>query len=151
MIANVTENPPNLVRKERIMRLVSLAIVAILAPWAVAAESDAEARKNLTGKWEGRVDEGATGHQLTINAERIVAKRDGKQDLGEGTFQLDLTTQPFRFDALRTKGPQKGKKYLGIYRLEGDTLKWCVSTPGNDRPTEFATKDNHFLLILKRQ
>ena len=133
------------------MRLSSLVFVAFLAPWAVAADSDAEARKSLTGKWEGRVDEGATGHQLTIHAERIVGKRDGKQDLGEGTFQLDLTQKPFKLDALRTKGPQKGKKYLGIYALEGDTLKWCVSTPGNERPTEFATKDNQFLLILKRQ
>ncbi len=54
-------------------------------------------------------------------------------------------------DATHAEGRRKGQTYLGIYLLEGDTLKWCVSTPGNERPTEFATKGSNFLLVMKRQ
>jgi hypothetical protein len=43
---------------------------------------------------------------------------------------------------------------MGVYRLEGDTLKWCS---GNDRartrPTELRTNtgQNHFLMILTKK
>jgi uncharacterized protein (TIGR03067 family) len=133
------------------MRLLILAFAIATAQWAVAAEGDAEARKKLAGTWEGRVDEGATGHVLTITTSRITGTKDGKQDLGAGKFKMDLTTKPWRMDATGTKGSQKGRTYLGIYSLEGDTLKWCVGMPGGKRPTELATKDGQFLLILKRQ
>jgi len=133
------------------MRLLILALAVATAHLAVAGKDDAEARKKLVGIWKGRVDEGATGHLLKITASAITGRKDGRQDLGAGTFKLDLTTKPWRMDATRTKGPQKGQTYLGIYSLEGDTLKWCVSLPGSARPTELATKDAQFLLILKRQ
>ena len=133
------------------MRLLSLICLAMLAGAAVAAEGEAEARKALVGTWVGRVDEGATGHKLTFTADRISGTRDEKQYLGEGSFTVDRKQKPWKMDAVGTKGPQRGRRYLGIYMLEGETLKWCVSTPGNDRPTEFATKDSQFLLILKKQ
>jgi uncharacterized protein (TIGR03067 family) len=128
-----------------------LALAIAVAQCAVAAESEADARKELVGVWKGRVDEGATGHVLTITSAIIKGTKDGKQNLGTGKFKLDLTTKPWCMDATGTKGPQKGRTYLGIYSLEGDTLKWCVGLPGGDRPTEFTTKDGQFLLILKRQ
>jgi uncharacterized protein (TIGR03067 family) len=132
------------------MRLLILAFAIAAAQLAVAAEGDAEARKKLAGTWKGRVDDGATGHVLTITTSGIRGTKDGKQDLGAGSFKLDLTTKPWRMDATRTKGPQKGRTYLGIYSLDGDTFKWCVSMPGSERPTELGTKDGQFLLILKR-
>ena len=127
--------------------LFTVAVASIVA----GAERDGEARKELAGVWDGRVDEGATGHQLTFTPDHIAGKQDEKQYLGEGGFKLDLLKQPRWMDATGTKGPQRGRRYLGIYALDGDTLKWCVSTPGNERPTEFATKNGQFLLILKRQ
>jgi len=140
------------------MRLFILALAMATAPLALAAErnaearkNDAEARKNLVGTWKGRVDEGATGHLLTFTTTGISGTKDRKQYLGAGTFKLDLTQKPWRMDATGTKGPQRGRKYLGIYSLEDDVLKWCVSLPGSERPKEFATKESQFLLILKRQ
>ncbi len=125
--------------------------IAIEQP-AVAADDDtkgAQARKKLVGTWKGAVVDGATGHKLTFTTKLIKGKKED-QDLGAGTFTLDLSKSPFHLDATRTEGGKKGQLYKGIYSLDGDTLKWCVSTPGNDRPTKFATEGSSFLLVLKR-
>ena len=108
-------------------------------------------RKDLVGIWKGRVHQGATGHKLTFTMTRITGKQDETRDLGEGSFVLDLTKKPWRMDATYTKGSQKGETYLGIYSLKGDVLKWCVSVPGSERPTKFATGGSNFYLILRRQ
>ena len=49
-------------------------------------------------------------------------------------------------------GPLKGKRYPGIYKLEGDTLTLCLSIEaGSKRPTKFATKDTYWVLdVYKR-
>jgi hypothetical protein len=41
---------------------------------------------------------------------------------------------------------------LGIYKLDGDTLTICLEARGNERPTEFATKEGSVanLIVLKR-
>lgn len=133
------------------MRLLVLAFALLAGQLAVAADDDAEVRKKLAGTWKGRVDEGATGHVLTFTTTAITGIKDGKQDLGAGAFKLEPAAKQPRMDATRSKGGKKGQKYLGIYSLEGDTLKWCVSLPGAKRPTELATKEGQFLLILKRE
>jgi len=115
-----------------------------------AAGAGAGTLKKLIGTWKGRVDKGATGHHLTITADRIVGTIDGRRSLGEGSFKLDPTTKPWRMDATGTKGSHKGDTFLGICSVQGDTLKWCVGS-ADERPTEFATADGNFLLVLKRR
>lgn len=141
------------------MKPLILGLVLIAGPLALASsddakarkEADTKARKELVGTWKGQVDEGETGHVLTFTMTTITGTKDGRQSLGAGTFKLDLSANPPRMDATRTKGGKRGEKYLGIYSLEGDTLKWCVGLPGGKRPTELATKPGQFLLILKRE
>ena len=133
------------------MRLLILVAAIAAGQYAIAAEGEPDARKDLVGIWKGRVDEGATGHVLTITKTVIKGTKDEDQDLGAGKFKLDQATEPWHMDATGTGGRQKGRIYLGIYSLDGDTLKWCVSSPKGKRPTEFATKSGQFLLILKRQ
>ncbi len=141
------------------MRTMIAAALLFAAGWALAAgddakarkEADTEARKELVGTWKGQVDEGETGHELTFTMTTITGVKDGRQSLGAGTFKLNLAAKPPHLDATRTKGGKRGEKYLGIYELDGETLKWCVAAPGAKRPTELATKPGQFLLILKRQ
>lgn len=134
------------------MKHVIFLFAMVLAQFAIAADDDdAKAREGLVGTWRGRVHRGAKGHKLIITATRVSGTKDERQDLGEASFELNLTKKPRRMDATRTRGPQKGQTHLGIYSLKGDTLRWCVSTPGKKRPRSFSTKGSQFLLILKRE
>ncbi len=48
--------------------------------------------------------------------------------------------------------PDKGTKSLGVYELKDDVLRFCMAKPGQDRPTEFSSKEgsNRNILVLKR-
>jgi uncharacterized protein (TIGR03067 family) len=126
----------------------------------IAADPDpAEEVKKFAGTWKGYVVDGKGENpnrgpvklEITVKGDTITAVQDGKTDLGEGTFTLKLLKDEKQIDAVRSKNPGKGQTFLGIYSLEGDTLKWCVTTRKKDRPTEFITKTGQFLLILKRE
>jgi uncharacterized protein (TIGR03067 family) len=109
------------------------------------------ATKPLQGVWKGRVDRGATGHELTITGDTIAGRKDGRRDLGEGSYKLDTTATPWTLDATGTKGPHKGQRFLGICSVNGDMLRWCVSGAASGRPREFSTGGPRFLMVLKRQ
>ena len=57
------------------------------------------------------------------------------------------------------RGAKTSGELDGVWRgfvVEGtgeqpEAIKWCVATPGNKRPADFETRDQQFLLILKRQ
>ncbi len=140
----------------------ALTTAVLTAPCGLlAAEAhEAQERTRLSGVWLGytvmgrgeKPDEGPVKIQLTISPQTIQGKQfDGKEliDHGEGTYSLDLTKNPPVLDATKVRGRGNKDTWLGIYRLEGDTLKWCVRK--NTRPDDFETKDKAFLLILKRQ
>ncbi len=50
-----------------------------------------------------------------------------------GTFKIDPTAKPKTMDSTATNGDNAGKTMLGIYELDGDTLKICWAPPGKDR------------------
>jgi uncharacterized protein (TIGR03067 family) len=62
------------------------------------------------------------------------------------SFTLDSSKRPRQIDLGRNK------QQLGIYELDGDTLKMCIG-PADDRPKEFSTKPrtDHSFFLLKRK
>jgi uncharacterized protein (TIGR03067 family) len=60
-------------------------------------------------------------------------------------FRLDATAKPAHIDFLNSHNQ------VGIYILEGDTLKLCTGENG-DRPSVFSTKKftDHTYMLLKR-
>jgi RNA polymerase sigma factor (sigma-70 family) len=78
----------------------------------------------------------------------IIGLFRGEKEKGvEGTFKLAPTTKPKAIDITITNKEDA----LGIYDVEGDTLKICmVEATGNERPNEFAGKDKQILIVLKR-
>lgn len=55
----------------------------------------------------------------------------------QGAFKLDPSAKPKAMNITGAEGPNKGKTFLAIYELDGDTLKICYDLSGQSRPTEF--------------
>jgi RNA polymerase sigma factor (sigma-70 family) len=95
------------------------------------------------GPWPGRLVE---GYGLVFGDGKVTFRRAGSGSI-QYTLKLDEAAKPKTIDW--TLG---GVTCLGIYRLNGDILKLCVSGSKENRPTEFATREGsgHVLLLLKR-
>jgi uncharacterized protein (TIGR03067 family) len=66
------------------------------------------------------------------------AQRSGKAVVEWAVKNIDPTQNPKTIDIEVTAGTYKGVVYLGIYELDGDTLRICFALPDKpERPTEF--------------
>ena len=145
------------------LRLACLACSAVLgfADPVLAADSSAADFKKIEGVWQGAAVDGdgskpgsarARISELVITAEKITAKDGQGNSLGEGTFKLGRNGNVVTIDASGTAGQTRGKQYLGILIVEGDTLKWCSANPNRPRPAQFrTTPPDAFLMVLTRK
>jgi uncharacterized protein (TIGR03067 family) len=133
-------------------------LFAVQAAFAQSPDENAE-RKRFVGLWKGFAVEGKGENpnrgpvqiELTISETTIKGlqiRKEGNVDHGEGTYALDLKANPRVLDGTKTNERGRKDSWLGIYRLEGDTLYWCVAK--KQHPTTFETVKGQFLLILKR-
>jgi uncharacterized protein (TIGR03067 family) len=141
----------------------ALVVCGALAAAGADGEADKAAREKLVGVWTGHVVEGASDNPdrgvmkltLTITGEQISATaKDGAEDLGAGTYMISLASDPPQLDASRKRPNGQVESHEGIYSLQGDILKWCVTNGrARKRPEEFTTKPGggQFLLVLRRQ
>jgi uncharacterized protein (TIGR03067 family) len=145
--------------------LVVCAVAALLAanpPKGGTAHND---EKGLQGRWvaeknvvSGKEAEKDEETRLDIDEESIswtYLKKMGnasKESTITFTYKLDSSKKPAAIDLTATEGSLKGKVFLSIYKLDGDTLEICRSQPDQKRPTEFTSKKDteHVLLVLKR-
>src|SRR5262249_20531293 len=76
----------------------------------------------------------------------------GGQVYFKAKFSVDPAKKPRAIDYTMTEGPTKGKTHLGIYELDGGTVKFCFAAPGGDRPTDFTAKEGSLrtLSVWKR-
>ena len=114
----------------------------------------------LAGEWT--MVSGEIGGQQMPEAMAKTAKRVAKgnettvtmngQIFLKATITIDPSKKPKTIDYLMTDGPSKGKTQLGIYEVDGDTVRFCFGSPGQERATEFATKagDGRTLSVWKR-
>jgi uncharacterized protein (TIGR03067 family) len=66
----------------------------------------------------------------------------GGQLFLKAKFVLGPSKRPKTIDYSVTGGPYAGNMQLGIYEFDGDQIRFCFSTPGRNRPTDFTTKQN---------
>jgi len=69
------------------------------------------------------------------------------------TYSLDTGKSPKTISAAESTDRPKKMTLAGIYQLDDDKLKLCLTEAGKGLPAEFASKpDNNFMLLeLKRE
>jgi uncharacterized protein (TIGR03067 family) len=89
---------------------------------------------------------------ITIKANKWIEVDSGGTTV-ESTIKLDPSKKLKAIDITPLSGHDKGLLYLGIYSIEGDTLKIYVKNAGGDteRPNEFKAVRNVNLLVLQRE
>ena len=132
------------------MRVTAPVIAVLVLAGAVAAQDAIKKEMaQLEGEWS-MVSGEANGLSMpkeTVKSGKRVAKNGetiitiGGQVYFKAKFSIDPTKKPKAVDYTMTEGPTKGKIHLGIYELDGDTVKFCFAAPGKDRPTEFTAKE----------
>ncbi len=127
-----------------------LGLTALVISQACGADTEA-AKKDwgqLQGEWTmaaGGRDGQSLPAEMLKHSKRVCQGDEttvviGGQLLLKAKFTLDPSKKPKTIDYQITAGANSGKTQLGIYELDGDTVKFCFSTPGQERPAGFATK-----------
>ena len=139
----------------------SFAVIILLLSFSLAASSrDAKDEETIQGTWLPATAEiaGKPFPDDLRKTIKLVIKDDkytvtvGKM-MDQGSAKLKPSAKPKEMDIAGTEGPNKGKTFLAIYELDGDTLKICYDLGGKNRPTEFKTKEGTqlFLVTYKRE
>ena len=136
-------------------RSLVLAVLLAIALWSSAPATRADDLKALEGKWkvetaeaQGKPAEAPELRELivTITGDRYEILVNGETD--RGSLKLDEMQKPKFMDATDTEGENVGKVIKAIYEVTGDTLRVCYAMKGDERPTEFATKEGTSLLLI---
>jgi uncharacterized protein (TIGR03067 family) len=67
-----------------------------------------------------------------------------------GTYRADLSRKPAHLDETEERGPSKGKTWKCIYQVDGDTLRIAMTSKGDQRPENFDSKKDLFIVTYKR-
>ena len=78
----------------------------------------------------------------------IVGEPKGGQTVDKGDCTIDESTTPKAMTLKGTEGPNKGKTFLCIFELDGDTLRVCYDLAGKNRPAEFKTAKDTLLYLV---
>jgi uncharacterized protein (TIGR03067 family) len=135
---------------------------------AKAANENAKKRIDLEGTWEVvELTRSDLGAKVLPNEDmsgvvvfqedtfRFTTTSNGKvQTRTLASFTLDQSLNTGSIDLTYIGGPDHGQVALGIFELNGDELKICVSQGNslNERPTDFKaeTDTNRVLYVLRR-
>jgi uncharacterized protein (TIGR03067 family) len=146
----------------RISILTLFCVVGFTASGSLAddkAEIEKETKKfqgtwtiesSETGGKEIPADE-LKGFILTFEGDKHTLKK-GDELIQVGIQKIDPSKSPKTIDVTMTEGPNKGMVMLGIYEIDGDTLKVCFDPQGKKRPTEFKSPpgSENFVNVHKR-
>jgi len=80
---------------------------------------------------EAQAADDLRGHQLTFAGDRFTIRSKG-QVIYRGTYIIDASAKPAAIDFRDTAGERKGKTWLRIYELDGDTLRICDNARTTD-------------------
>jgi uncharacterized protein (TIGR03067 family) len=139
------------------MRQAVILIAAGLSAGAPPEATRAEMAR-LEGEWamvSGEADGQPLPAEYVKNAKRVA--KDGVTTVTIGgqvfmraKYTVDPTTTPKSIDYAMTEGLTTGKTQLGVYELDGDTVKFCFAAPGQARPADFKGESGRVVSVWKR-
>jgi uncharacterized protein (TIGR03067 family) len=151
------------------MRAIPFAVILFMPlPLLVAAQEGGPATTELEGRWAvkdfelnnpspqlvrlfhglgPKIRKGRAG-SLLVKGDRFFPLGNGKL-LRQATARLDTGKTPKTVDLTGTEPFLKGRRFLGIYKVEGDVLTLCVGD-GERRPTEFKAGPGQVLIRYER-
>lgn len=140
--------------------LLAAALTASAYP-PPAVKPPAADRDKLQGAWKvaAEVEDGRESPAARSGKVRMVFAGDKLllkegDEVQEAVFTLEADRNPRVIGLVPAAGPYKGKKLIGIYALEGDTLRVCLPTePGKELPADFGCRpgSGRILLTLQRE
>jgi uncharacterized protein (TIGR03067 family) len=122
--------------------LAVLVVLLVLGGRVTAADKETDKFEGtwsfISGEKDGKAEAAADlkDMKITFAGDKFTVKK-GDQVIQAGTQKLDATKKPATVDATVTEGEGKGTTMLGIYEIEGDTMKFCFDPSGKNRPTDF--------------
>ena len=136
-------------------------ILAALPCTPAHAAADPAADRTIEGTWvctsavvDGKplAEKVVKELRLTITADRYKTVR-ADEVLFDSTYTVDPSKDPKQIEMIATEGDAAGKPALGIYAVDGDTLRMCYVLPGGERPKTFESKagSKAFLVTWKRR
>lgn len=124
---------------------VALSLVLGLLASSIRADDVEKELKKFQGTWAFESVEVAgqkvppeplKGMTITMEGDKYIVKMNDVV-VEAASQKIDPSKSPKTMDVTVTEGPNKGKVYLAIYEINGDTLKVCFDPEGKKRPTEF--------------
>jgi uncharacterized protein (TIGR03067 family) len=117
--------------------------------------TEASGEGELVGEWQ-MLNAWQEGHALDARmvktGRRVTTATHtttyfGKQVFLNAAYTIDSTVRPKTIDL-----DNRGKKQLGIFDVEGDTMKICFAAPGRPRPNDFESRagDGNTSALWKR-
>jgi uncharacterized protein (TIGR03067 family) len=144
---------------------VLLGVALLLAMPAGSSADDAAAKKELDklqGTWYsvstqegGKETSGENKADLHIIKGNEVTARKGDEEISTAEISVVPGEKFGKVTIKMTSGANKGKTWVGIYKVDGDILTWCGCWKGENDvlPASFKTKegDKYFLRKMKKQ
>lgn len=138
--------------------------IALAAAFLVAADDEAvtKERKLFKGEWElvaatsdgQKLEKAMIGDQTAVFDGMSYKQLTDDKVVEEGDFEIDPKADPKTIDFVIKEGPDKGKRQLGLYKLDGKTLTLSLARPGDkERPKTLESKpgSNVSLLVFERE
>lgn len=126
---------------------------AFLAGHSLQAQSTGDDRRDIVGVWRGSIPgDPPDSIEVTFTPIRII-NRDPRtgQTIDGAIYAID----PVRHEINARRVDRFGqlRQFQGIYSLEGDTLRWCMSRYTMRRPTTLENRPDRdqYLMELRRQ
>lgn len=121
-----------------------------------AVVADDKALKELEGKYtvaavtkggQPAPDEFVQSASAVVKGDELTITAKGKDNRAK--IKVDATKKPAQIDLSPSDGPEKGKTFPGIYKL--DKGEWTLAfTERGDRPTEFKGEADVVLIRFKK-